>query len=107
MLKWQWGAVAILTVGEIGVVEPQLQAGGGWVFFGSIWRVQQLPQVPAQRLQQALQQGVVGLICHMHEILYGGRRTQRHYKVFELIEIVSPMFWSKAFVLDWRKCLVG
>lgn len=53
---------AFLTVGEVRMADPQLQAGGGWTLLGAIRGVQQQLEVPLQRVQQSLEDGVVGLV---------------------------------------------
>lgn len=66
-----FGATDWLTAGELRVAEPQLQAGGGWMLFSAIWRIQEQPQLQLQGVQDRLDQGVVGLIWHVHQVLAG------------------------------------
>lgn len=66
-----------LTAAVVGVTEPQLQAGGGWVLLAAVGGVQQQPELQLQRVQQSLEQRVVGLIGHVHQILDMGRAQQK------------------------------
>ena len=62
----------VRTAGVVGVAEPELQAGGGRVVLAAVWRVQQHPEVLLKGVQQALQQGVVWLVRHVHQLLGKG-----------------------------------
>lgn len=58
-----------LTAGVVGMAQPQLQTGRCWVLLAAIRRVHQQPEVMVQRVQQCLNQRVIGLVWTVHQIL--------------------------------------
>lgn len=63
-----------LTAAVSGVTGPELQARGGRMLLAPVGRVQHQPELPLQRVEQSLEQRVVGPVGHVHQ----GLDTERH-----------------------------
>lgn len=57
------------TVGQAGVSQQQLLAGGGWVGFGAIGMLHKGLELPAQGVQQSPDHGVIQLVGGINEVL--------------------------------------
>lgn len=59
------------TVGQAGVSQQQLLAGGGRVGFGAVGMLHQGSELPAQGVQQSPDHGVIQVLGGINEVLEG------------------------------------